>query len=111
MRPKISIFGRCFTILGCDLEPKIDKNRSKKTKEFLRPPGDENLRRAIRKEVNRMLANRKVSRAGERVCGVALVDPFTIENGLLTQTLKQRRERISDRDKVFIDLIYGRNSI
>ena len=39
--------------------------------------------------------------------GVALVEPFSIENGLLTQTLKQRRDRISERDAAAIAALYG----
>jgi long-chain acyl-CoA synthetase len=39
---------------------------------------------------------------------VALVAPFSIDNGLLTQTLKQRRDRIGERDRAAIEAIYGR---
>ncbi len=74
-------------------------------------PGDENLRRILRREINELLAKRKGSRVQERVIGVALVDPFTIENGLLTMTLKQRRERITQRDHESIKTIYSRFSI
>jgi long-chain acyl-CoA synthetase len=38
---------------------------------------------------------------------VALVEPFTMENGLLTQTLKQRRDRIAARDAAVIASLYG----
>jgi len=38
---------------------------------------------------------------------VALVAPFSIENGLLTQTLKQRRDRIAARDAGAIEAIYA----
>lgn len=71
-------------------------------------PGDESLRRLLRGELNRLLAQRVGSRADERLAGVALVEPFSIENGLLTQTLKQRRDRISQRDRAAIEAIYGR---
>jgi long-chain acyl-CoA synthetase len=39
---------------------------------------------------------------------VVLVDPFTIDNGLLTQTLKQRRDRITARDNTLIRGLYSR---
>jgi long-chain acyl-CoA synthetase len=66
------------------------------------------LLRALTRECNRLLAIRPGARAEERLLGVALVEPFSIENGLLTQTLKQRRDRIAARDQATIDAIYTR---
>ena len=71
-------------------------------------PGDEALRRLLRGELNRLLTQRSSSRADERLMGVALVEAFTIENGLLTQTLKQRRDQIRLRDRALIAALYGR---
>ncbi|MDI9406747.1 MAG: AMP-binding protein [Chitinophagaceae bacterium] len=64
------------------------------------------LLRALTRECNRILAARPGSRPDERLGGVALVEPFSLENGLLTQTLKQRRDRISARDAAAIEAIY-----
>ena len=64
------------------------------------------LRRALTRECNRILAARPGARPDERLGGVALVEPFSLENGLLTQTLKQRRERITARDAAAIEAIY-----
>jgi len=66
------------------------------------------LLRALKGEFNRLLAARPGSRPDERLGGVALVEPFTLENGLLTQTLKQRRDRIVARDTAALAAIYGR---
>ena len=65
------------------------------------------LRQILRMELNKVLANRPGSRREERLFEIALVEPFTIENGLLTQTLKQRREKISERDLKYINEIYN----
>ena len=70
--------------------------------------GDQRLLKLLRGELNRLLADRAGSRADERLAGVALVAPFSIENGLLTQTLKQRRDRITERDRSSIESLYGR---
>ena len=69
-------------------------------------PGDQALRKLLRGEFNRLLAARPGARGDERLAGVALVEPFSIENGLLTQTLKQRRDRISRRDHAALEAIY-----
>ncbi|HYP04415.1 MAG TPA: AMP-binding protein [Cyanobium sp.] len=68
---------------------------------------DPALLRALTRECNRLLAARPGSRPDERLGGVALVEPFTLENGLLTQTLKQRRDRIVERDAAAIAALYG----
>ncbi len=62
--------------------------------------------RTLKGAFNRLLAARPGSRPDERLAGVAGVEPFTIENGLLTQTLKQRRDRITSRDAAAIEAIY-----
>jgi long-chain acyl-CoA synthetase len=67
----------------------------------------EALLRALTRECNRLLAQRVGSRPDERLGGVALVEPFSLENGLLTQTLKQRRDRIALRDGAAIAAIYA----
>jgi long-chain acyl-CoA synthetase len=68
---------------------------------------DPALAKAMTRECNRLLAERPGSRPDERLGGVALVEPFTIDNGLLTQTLKQRRDRITARDAGAIASLYG----
>ena len=71
-------------------------------------PGDPALLKALMRECNRLLKQRVGARGDERLAGVVLVDPFSIENGLLTQTLKQRRDRITARDASLIAAIYDR---
>ncbi|MEB3354462.1 MAG: AMP-binding protein [Cyanobacteriota bacterium] len=65
------------------------------------------LLRALTRDCNRLLAERPGSRPEERLAAVALVEPFTLDNGLLTQTLKQRRDRIAARDEEVIAALYG----
>lgn len=71
-------------------------------------PGDPALCKLLMREANRLLKQRVGARGDERLAGVVLVDPFSIENGLLTQTLKQRRDRITARDAAAIERLYGR---
>jgi long-chain acyl-CoA synthetase len=68
---------------------------------------DPALVKALAGRLNRRLAARPGARGEERLAGVALVAPFSIENGLLTQTLKQRRDRIAARDAGAIEAIYA----
>ena len=67
---------------------------------------DPALLKAFTSRLNRRLASRPGARGDERLAGVALVEPFSIDNGLLTQTLKQRRDRIAARDAAAIEAIY-----
>jgi long-chain acyl-CoA synthetase len=68
---------------------------------------DAALLKAFASRLNRRLAARPGARGEERLAGVALVEPFSIDNGLLTQTLKQRRDRIAARDAAAIEALYA----
>ena len=73
----------------------------------LLPQDQTNLLDLVKKDFNLDLQSRSGSRPDERICGVAFVEPFTIENGLLTQTLKQKRNEICIRDVNDIESIYS----
>ena len=68
----------------------------------------ENIKKAIKNKLNMLLSQRPQSRSFERLKDIAIVEPFTIDNGMLTQTLKQKRDQIRIRDKKYIEEIYGK---
>ncbi|WP_320668192.1 AMP-binding protein [Prochlorococcus sp. MIT 1307] len=112
---QVMLVGQDERQLGALVVPNIERTlfwaEQKKlaiSKDLGGSPGDETLRKLIRSELNRLLAQRQGSRPDERLAGVAFVKPFSIENGLLTQTLKQKREKIVARDFEAIASIYGR---
>jgi long-chain acyl-CoA synthetase len=108
---QVMLVGQDRKQLGALLVPREEPFGAWAASQGLQPPGDGRadpaLLRALTRECNRILAARPGSRPDERLVGVALVAPFSIENGLLTQTLKQRRDRITDRDQAAIAALYG----
>jgi long-chain acyl-CoA synthetase len=108
---QVMLVGQDRKQLGALLVPREDPFGAWAASQGLQPPGDGRadpaLLRALTRECNRILAARPGSRPDERLGGVALVEPFSIENGLLTQTLKQRRDRITARDQAAIASLYG----
>ena len=112
---QVMLVGQDERQLGALVVPRADAIKSWASSQGCDPgddlgghPGDQRLLKLLRGELNRLLADRAGSRADERLAGVALVEPFSIENGLLTQTLKQRRDRITERDRSLIESVYGR---
>ena len=101
---QVMVVGQDRKQLGALLVPKAEALAA-----FAQEAGleGEALLRALTRECNRLLAQRPGSRPDERLGGVALVEPFSLENGLLTQTLKQRRDRIVQRDGAAIAAIYA----
>jgi len=103
---QVMVVGQDQRMLGALVVPKAEALGSFAAQVGL-AAGDPALLRALTRECNRILSERPGARADERLCGVAMVEPFSIENGLLTQTLKQRRDRISQRDREAITAIYA----
>ena len=108
---QVMLVGQDRKALGALLVPRPEALEAFAAQEGLSPSAaaaaEPALLRALSRACNRHLAERPGSRADERLLAVALVEPFTIEAGLLTQTLKQRRDRIASRDAAAIAAIYG----
>ncbi|MCP9916927.1 AMP-binding protein [Cyanobium sp. ATX 6F1] len=103
---QVLVVGQDERLLGALVVPRAEPLKAFQGQ--LAEASDQALLRALKGEFNRLLAARPGSRPDERLGGVALVEPFTLENGLLTQTLKQRRDRIGVRDRAAIEALYGR---
>jgi long-chain acyl-CoA synthetase len=62
----------------------------------------------FRKELNREVQNRPGYRADDRIGPFKLIlEPFSIENGLMTQTLKVRRHIVAERYRDIIDGMFA----
>jgi long-chain acyl-CoA synthetase len=62
-----------------------------------------------RDELNREVKNRPGYRVDDRISTIKLIaEPFSIENGLLTQTLKIRRPVVMERYHAMIDEMFAR---
>ncbi|MEM9451628.1 MAG: AMP-binding protein [Cyanobacteria bacterium P01_E01_bin.6] len=72
---------------------------------LLDSPSVQNL---FRQELNREVKNRPGYRADDRISAFQFVpEPFSIENGMMTQTLKIRRNVVMERYRGMIDAIYA----
>ncbi|HSM84112.1 MAG TPA: long-chain fatty acid--CoA ligase [Nodosilinea sp.] len=68
---------------------------------------DERVQKLFRDELGREVKDRPGYRPDDRIGPFRLVlEPFTVENGLLTQTLKVRRPVVTDRYRDMIDAMF-----
>jgi len=108
---QVMLVGQDRKQLGALLVPRREALEALARQESLPLPqataADPALLRLLSRQLNRLLAARPAARPDERLGGVVLVEPFSIDNGLLTQTLKQRRDRIAARDAGAIAALYG----
>lgn len=62
----------------------------------------------FRQELNREVQNRPGYRPDDRVGPFKLIlEPFSIENGLMTQTLKLRRHVVTERYRDIINAMFA----
>ncbi|WP_295613696.1 AMP-binding protein [Chamaesiphon sp. GL140_3_metabinner_50] len=70
---------------------------------------DRQVANLIKDELNREVKNRPGYRADDKIVAIKLIaEPFSIENGLLTQTLKIRRPVVMERYHGMIDEMFAR---
>ena len=109
---QVMVVGQDCKALGALVVPRAEALAAYAQEQRLPCPtgtaADPALLKAFTGRLNRRLQARPGARPDERLAGVALVEPFSLENGLLTQTLKQKRDRIAERDAAAIARIYGR---
>ncbi len=72
-------------------------------------PDSSQILELLRDELNREVKNRPGYRADDKIAVIKLVlEPFSIENGLLTQTMKIRRPVVMERYHGMIDEMFAR---
>jgi long-chain acyl-CoA synthetase len=70
---------------------------------------DDRLMNLFRDELNREVKNRPGYRADDKIAVIKLIsEPFSIDNGLLTQTMKIRRPVVMERYHGMIDEMFAR---
>jgi len=95
---------KCLTAL---VVPNVELVKNKFLEEDL---SQLNLNKSIatffKSQINNLLKSRLGSRSEERILDCYFVDAFTLENGLLTQTLKQKRKEIEKKYSLQIENMY-----
>ncbi len=72
-------------------------------------PDNSQILNLFRDELNREVKNRPGYRADDKIAAIRLItEPFSIENGLLTQTMKIRRPVVMERYHGMIDEMFAR---
>ncbi|MDC3147243.1 AMP-binding protein [Prochlorococcus sp. AH-716-I09] len=95
---------KCLTAL---VVPNVELVESKFLEEDL---SKLNLNKSVgtffKSQINNLLKSRLGARSEEQILDCYFVDPFTLENGLLTQTLKQKRKEIEKKYSLHIENMY-----
>lgn len=122
---QIMLVGQDQRSLGALIVPNVDALQAWAAAQslFIAIPGDEApvpdgfttltleadpVQKLIRDELTREVKDRPGYRPGDRIGPFRLVlEPFSIENGLLTQTLKVRRPVVTERYRAMIDAMFA----
>jgi len=67
---------------------------------------NKNIGTFFKSKINNLLKSRLGARSEEQILDCYFVDAFTLENGLLTQTLKQKRKEIEKKYSLQIENMY-----
>jgi long-chain acyl-CoA synthetase len=103
---QIMLVGQDQKVLGALIVPNLEALKQKLGGEVdLSHPSVEKL---FQDEITQRNKTRPGFRADERISGIGLInEPFSVENGLMTQTLKMKRNVITDRYQDMINGMFG----
>ncbi len=95
---------KCLTAL---VVPNIELVKNKFLEEDLSKLNlNKNIGTFFKSQINNLLKSRLGARLEEQILDCYFVDAFTLENGLLTQTLKQKRKEIEKKYSLQIENMY-----
>ena len=95
---------KCLTAL---VVPNVELVKSKFLEEDLSKLNlNKNIGTFFKSQINNLLKSRLGARSEEQILDCYFVDAFTLENGLLTQTLKQKRKEIEKKYSLQIENMY-----
>ena len=104
---QVQLVGQDKKSLSAIIVPNIELINSKfLEKDLKRIYESKKIKSFYKMEVNTLLKKRTGARMEEQIIDCLFVDPFTIDNGLLTQTLKQKRKEIEKIYEREIEEIY-----
>lgn len=103
---QIMVVGQDKKCLGALIVPSFEALEAKLGKQI--DLSSSEVRGFFRKELNRETRNRPGYRRDDEIVVFELIkEPFTIENGLLTQTLKIRRDVVTERYQDIINKMFS----
>ncbi len=95
---------KCLTAL---VVPNLELVKNKFLEEDLSKLNlNKNIGKFFKLQINNLLKGRSGARSEEQVLDCYFVDAFTLENGLLTQTLKQKRKEIEKKYSSQVENMY-----
>jgi len=104
---QVQLVGQDKKNLSALIVPNIDLIQSKFSKtDLIEINQNQEIRKFYKSKINNLLKNRIGARLEEQIIDCLFVSPFTIENSLLTQTLKQKRKEIVKLYQIQIEEMY-----
>ncbi len=104
---QIQLVGQDKKNLSALVVPNIDLIESKFSEnDLIKINQNKDIRKFYKSKINKLLKNRIGARSEEQIIDCLFISPFTIENSLLTQTLKQKRKEIEKLYKTQIEEMY-----
>ena len=104
---QVQLVGQDKKNLSALVVPNIDLIESKFSEnDLIKINQNKEISKFYKSKINNLLKNRIGARSEEQIIDCLFISPFTIENSLLTQTLKQKRKEIEKLYETQIEEMY-----